>query len=311
MRIHLTDTNSSKVNAAIIEARRAAGASAVGMVLTLVIVTDEGGAYDAHRAASEASMEHPCRIVTVVRRPGRSPRARAEARLDAEVIVGAETGSGESVVLRLHGELAGKAESVVLPLLLPDAPVVVWWPDEAPDDPAGDPLGKLAQRRITDSYNAADPLAFLAVHAESYAPGDTDLAWTRLTLWRSLLSAALDQSRATVTGATVECERDNASAELLASWLGQRLGVPVSRVTTEGPLITRVSLATENGDISIDRPEGPVANFAMPGQTDRVVALKIRPTSELIAEELRRLDPDTAYAEALRGTRLIPARAAG
>jgi hypothetical protein len=38
----------------------------------------------------------------------------------------------------------------------------------------------------------------------------------------------------------------------------------------------------------------------MPGQPDRAVALKRRETSELIAEELRRLDPDDTYASALR-----------
>ena len=37
-------------------------------------------------------------------------------------------------------------ESVVLPLLLPDSPVAVWWPADHPPDPAEDPLGRLAQR---------------------------------------------------------------------------------------------------------------------------------------------------------------------
>ena len=119
---------------ALIEARRAIGTPAVGMVLTLVIVTDEGSAYDALKAAHEASKEHPSRILVVIKRPGRSPRDRALARLDAEVVVGDEAGTGETVVLRMHGELANHAESVVLPLLLPDAPVVCWWPDKAPGE---------------------------------------------------------------------------------------------------------------------------------------------------------------------------------
>ena len=37
-----------------------------------------------------------------------------------------------------------------------------------------------------------------------------------------------------------------------------------------------------------------------PGQPDRAVALKRRETSELLAEELRRLDPDDTYAAALK-----------
>jgi len=32
------------------------------------------------------------------------------------------------VALHLHGELADHASSVVLPFLLPDTPVVAWWP---------------------------------------------------------------------------------------------------------------------------------------------------------------------------------------
>ena len=301
MKIDLTDTNSSKINKAILEGRRAVGTPAVGVVLTLLVVTDEENAYDAVRAANEASREHPSRILVVIKRHARSPRERHETRLDAEVRLGADAGSGETVLLRLHGELGARADSVVLPLLLPDAPVVVWWPVDAPEVPSRDPLGVLAQRRITDMYAVEDPLAALEARAESYAPGDTDLAWTRLTPWRSMLAAALDQARATVTSAAVESEAENPSAELLARWFEVRLGVPVDRIVTDGPVVTAVRMGTPDGEIRIDRPEGPVARLAIPGQPSRVLALKVRTTAELIAEELRRLDPDEAYAAALRG----------
>ncbi|MER7957072.1 glucose-6-phosphate dehydrogenase assembly protein OpcA [Streptomyces sp. NPDC096030] len=302
MKIDLTDTTSSKINKAIVEGRRAVGTPAVGMVLTLVIVTDEENAYDSLKAANEASREHPSRTLVVIKRHGRSPRRRYEDRLDAEVRVGGDAGSGETVLLRLHGELGARADSVVLPLLLPDAPVVVWWPVDAPDVPAKDPLGSLAQRRITDAYAVEDPLAALTVRAASYAPGDTDLAWTRLTPWRSMLAAALDQAAATVVSAAVESEADNPSAELLARWFEDRLRVPVDRVVTDGPVVTAVRLGTPDGEIRIDRPEGPVARLSIPGQPNRVLALKVRTTAELIAEELRRLDPDEIYASALRTT---------
>ncbi|MGW4160589.1 glucose-6-phosphate dehydrogenase assembly protein OpcA [Streptomyces sp. NPDC004788] len=300
MKIDLTDTSSSKINKAILEARRAVGTPAVGMVLTLVIVTDEENAYDSVKAANEASREHPSRTLVVIKRHARAPRERNITRLDAEVRVGTDAGAGETVLLRLHGDVNDRADSVVLPLLLPDAPVVVWWPVDAPEVPAQDPLGSLAQRRITDAYAVADPIGALAERAASYAPGDTDLAWTRLTPWRSLLAAALDQARATVTSAAVESEAENPSAELLARWFGERLNVPVERVTTDGPVVTAVRMGTPDGEIVIDRPEGPVAHLAIPGQPSRVMALKVRTTAELIAEELRRLDPDEAYAAALK-----------
>ncbi|MFF8381846.1 glucose-6-phosphate dehydrogenase assembly protein OpcA [Streptomyces sp. NPDC015661] len=301
MKIDLTDTDSSKINKAILQGRRAVGTPAVGAVLTLIVVTDEENAYDSVKAANEASREHPSRTLVVIKRHARTPRERHETRLDAEVRLGTDAGSGETVLLRLYGEVGDRADSVVLPLLLPDAPVVVWWPVDAPEVPSQDPLGSLAQRRITDMYAVEDPLAALERRAVSYAPGDTDLAWTRLTPWRSMLAAALDQAPLTVTSAAVESEAENPSAELLARWFEVRLGVSVDRVVTDGPVVTAVRMGTAGGEIRIDRPEGPVARLAIPGQPGRVLALKVRTTAELIAEELRRLDPDEAYAAALRG----------
>ncbi|MGO4461243.1 glucose-6-phosphate dehydrogenase assembly protein OpcA [Streptomyces sp. M-16] len=301
MKIDLTETTSSKINAALVQARRDIGTPAIGMVLTLVIVTDEENAYDALKSANDASHEHPSRIVVVVKRVSRSPRSRRDARLDAEIRVGADAGSGETVVLRLHGELVDHAQSVVLPLLLPDAPVVVWWPEGAPADLAGDPLGALGQRRITDTYSSEKPIAALGERAAAYAPGDTDLSWTRITPWRSMLAAALDQQGlSAVASATVEGEDENPSCELLAMWLADRLGVPVHRALSGGPGLTAVRLETKDGSIVLDRADGALATLCMPGQPDRAVALKRRDTAELLAEELRRLDPDNTYEASLK-----------
>ncbi|MFJ3304121.1 glucose-6-phosphate dehydrogenase assembly protein OpcA [Streptomyces sp. NPDC086549] len=301
MKIDLTDTTASKINKALVQGRRAIGTPAVGMVLTMVIVTDEENAYDSIKAAEEASHEHPSRTLVVIKRHARTPRERTQSRLDAEVRVGSEAGTGETVVLRTYGEVSDHADSVVLPLLLPDAPVVVWWPADAPEVPAKDPLGALAQRRITDLYAVEHPLEALDARARAYTPGDTDLAWTRLTPWRSMLAAALDQARVPVISAAVESEADNPAAELLARWLEVRLKVKVDRVVTAGPVVTAVRLGTANGEIVIDRPEGPLATLTLPDQPPRTLALKVRATSELIAEELRRLDADEMYAVALRG----------
>ena len=52
-------------------------------------------------------------------------------------------------------------------------------------------------------------------------------------------------------------------------------------------------METADGAI-VPGPPGRLAGrrWPMPGQPDRQVALKRRDTAELIAEELRRLDPD-------------------
>lgn len=300
MRTDLTNTTSSKINKALVLGRRAIGTPAVGMVLTLVIVTDEENAYDALKAANDASREHPSRTLVVIKRVSRTPRDRTTSRLDAEVRLGADASTGETVVLRLYGDVVDHAQSVVLPLLLPDAPVVVWWPVNGPLDPAKDPLGALAQRRVTDTYAAEQPVQELASRADSYSPGDTDLAWTRITPWRSMLAAALDQVACEVTAVEVEGEEFNPSCELLAMWLADRLHVPVRRSASPGPGLTGVRMESTCGPIVLGRADGALATLSIQGQPDRAVALKRRETAELIAEELRRLDPDDTYASALK-----------
>ncbi|MER8061641.1 MULTISPECIES: glucose-6-phosphate dehydrogenase assembly protein OpcA [unclassified Streptomyces] len=300
MKIDLTDTTAGEINKALVQGRRAIGTPAVGMVLTLVIVTDEENAYDALKAANDASREHPSRTLVVIKRISRTSRDRTTSRLDAEVRVGADAGSGETVMLRLYGEVSQHADSVALPLLLPDAPVVVWWPVNAPLDPAKDPLGALAQRRVTDTYAAEEPVRELAARADAYTPGDTDLSWTRITPWRSMLAAALDQVDCRVKAVEVEGEAFNPSCELLAMWLADRLDVPVRRSPSAGPGLTAVRMDTTCGPISLDRADGSLATLSIKGQPARAVALNRRDTAELIAEELRRLDPDDTYASALR-----------
>jgi len=298
MRVELTGTTSGKVNAALVDARRRGGSLAVGMVLTLVVVTHErtsDAAVDAAvDAAAQTAAEHPSRILVVIRRS-----ASEQARLDAEVCLGGERGPGETVFLDLHGELAEHPDSVVLPLLVPDSPVVVYWPAEAPGIPAEDRLGALAQRRITDLASSPRPLDDLRTRAVHYAPGDTDLSWTRLTPWRSMLAAALDQPHADLRGGLVAGEPDSPSAELLALWLEDRLRVDVDRETSSGPGITEARLTTADGDIALVRKDGRLAMLTAPGWPQRHVALKRRELPELMAEELRRLDPDDIYAATL------------
>ncbi len=293
MTIDLTDTTTGAIDHALTEARRRLGGMTLGMVLTLIIVTDEAAQYDAIRAANQAAREHPCRVLAIISR-----KAKADSRLDAEIRVG-EASPGETIVLRMYGPLGQHADSVVAPLLVPDVPVVTWWPDEAPEIPAKHPLGALAQRRVTDAAAAASPQAALAALAAAYQPGDTDFGWTRATPWRSLLAATFDQPHPHVTAGVVAAEAGNPTADLIAAWLSLRLGAPVSRVTSAGPGITGATFSTAEGEISITRFDGRTATLSWPGRVDRMVALHRRDTAELLAEELRRLDPDEVYAETL------------
>jgi glucose-6-phosphate dehydrogenase assembly protein OpcA len=267
----------------------------MGMVMTLVIVVDEDGAPDAMRVARQASHEHPARVLGVI-----VGDARGASQVNAQVGTG-DGWTGETALIRLKGEVVKHSESVVLPLLLPDSPVAMWWPSDPPADLSADPLGRLAQRRITDAAAAVRGKG-KAIHTQcaSYSPGNTDLAWTRITPWRALLAAALDQHPLKISRGSVTAERISPSAELLVAWLTDRLKIKVDRRNSRGPGITEAVLETKEGPIRISRLDGRLATFSSPGRPDRPVALKRRQLPELLAEELRRLDEDDVYAATAR-----------
>ena len=302
--IELTDTNSSEIAAQFVRARIRAGSPVMGMVMTLVIVVAEDDAAAAMDAAREASHEHPARVLGVILGDG-----RGAARVDAQVGIG-QGWSGETALIRLHGQVVKHPESVVLPLLLPDSPVVVWWPSDHPADPANDPLGRLGRRRITDSaFVSRGKIRALYGQCEAYAPGNTDLAWTRITPWRALLAASLDQHPLRVRAVSVTAERISPSADLLLAWLVDRLRVPGQRSNSPGPGITEVVMETSEGDIRISRSDGRLAVFSSPDRPDRPVALKRRELPELLAEELRWSDEDDTYAAVTK--RLLKMRSDG
>jgi glucose-6-phosphate dehydrogenase assembly protein OpcA len=295
MMIALRDTDSAGIASEFRRARTRAGSPAMGMVLTMVIVADEDDADAAMEMGREASHEHPARVLGVI-----LGDARGASQVDAQVGTGSGW-TGETALIKLSGEVVKHPDSVVLPLLLPDSPVAVWWPTDPPADPASDPLGRLAQRRITDSANATRNRGrALRTQCGAYTAGNTDLAWTRLTPWRALLAAALDQHPLKVTGGHVAAEKANPSAELLVAWLSDRLRVPITRRTSSGPGVTEVELTTAEGPIRIDRPDGRLATYTSPGHPDRPIGLRRRDVHELLAEELRRLDEDDVYAAVAR-----------
>ena len=287
MIITLNDITASKIGAAIVEARRTVG-SGSGLVHTLICICDSSHFDAAFEAARDAARQHPSRLLMVV-----TTRSRKD-KLDAEVHAGEGT-PGDIIVLRLSGAMAKRPASVILPLLLSDSPVIAWWPFTGPDNLAADPIGALADRRITDSAADKDPCKALIHRAAHLTEGDSDLCWARTTGWRALAAAALDQHPATVKSARVESAANNAPAMLLAAWLRLRLHVPVEQVTTDAPGICAIVMSTSGGDIEIRRRSGRYAVYRIPGEPARGVALDRREVQMLIGEELRRLGPDKVF----------------
>ena len=296
VKVNLLDTSTTEVNKKLDELREQAGVVTMGRVGTLIIKCDSQTLLEESiEAANAASHEHPSRVLAVTAVDAES----ADVRLDAQVRVGGDAGAGEVVALRLTGQLAGHADSVVIPFLLPDIPVVVWWPDIGPAVPAQDPLGKLAIRRITAATNADDPLSAIKGRLPGYTAGDTDLAWARITYWRALLASAVDQKpHEPIQSALVSGLRTEPALDIMAGWLANCIDGPVRRVVGE----LKVELERESETITLSRPqEGATATLSRTGRPDALVPLARRETRECLAEDMRRLDPDETYHAALQG----------
>ncbi|MGJ0204554.1 glucose-6-phosphate dehydrogenase assembly protein OpcA [Leucobacter sp. gxy201] len=293
----LPKTTVSEVAKRLVSMRQESGVSALGRVLTLVIAAQGELDEAAVEAANAASNEHPMRVVVVI------TETDGEDRLDAEIRVGADAGASEVVVLRAFGDVCSGIESLVTGLLLPDAPVVVWWPGQAPECPGCSPLGRIAQRRITNSTEGLNGPE-LERRLAGYIPGDTDLAWTRITRWREYLAAILDQPpHDPVTSVEVVGAAGSLSTQLLAAWLELALGVPTTcrmphdDETVEG--VRSVTLRRDAGDSVMERMTPVQTSLRQPGHPEHRIVLPRRTLSECLAEELRRLDEDVMYGRVL------------
>ena len=296
MIIEMPDTTTREIARRLLRERDEGGAIALGRVLTLVVDTGDHDPEHAIEAANDASREHPCRVIVIAK-----DVTDTSDTLDAQIRLGGDAGASEVIVLRPSGKVDQHLDTLVLPLLLPDAPIVAWWPYEPPDVPSEHPLGQMAQRRITDTSRAAKPGKALRRLAEVYVEGDTDLAWTRDTLWRGLIASTLDQPPfQPVRRAHVAGESTHSSVDMIAAWLAYALKVPVDvERIPDAPAIVQVRLERESGDIVLDRPDGKTAALRQPDQPEHRIALPIRHLRECLAEELRRLDPDEVYGEVL------------
>ncbi|MCU1405748.1 MAG: opcA [Glaciihabitans sp.] len=303
MIVDLPNTTTSKVSKALVKIREEGGAVALGRVLTLIISTRLGEEEEAIEAANDASREHPMRVI-VVSTSG-NENDHSTARLDAQIRVGGDAGASEVIVVRAYGDTASDKEGLVTGLLLPDAPVVVWWPGDAPNIASQSALGRIAQRRITDAASATNPMAALLHLKDTYAPGDTDFAWTRLTFWRAQLAAVLDQPPyESITDIEVQGAADSPSTALLAAWLQRQLEVPVrlevSSPSTGSSGIQGVRLHRASGVIELERSIPNIATLSQPDQPTHHISLPRRSLRDCLAEELRRLDPDDLFGEVIQ-----------
>lgn len=299
MILTLPDTTVSQISKSLVQMREQGGAVALGSVLTLIIQTDAASAEAAIEAANAASKEHPSRIIVLV-----DSTNDTLPSLDAEIRVGGDAGASEVIVLRPSGEAATHPQSLVMGLLLPDAPVVAWWPNAAPEIVSESPIGKIATRRITDALSQKDPARFLSNLSKTYAPGDSDFSWTRLTLWRAQLAALLDQPPFDpIESIEIVGDLENPSVLLLAAWLKVQLECQVlteHRADTAGVKgVYLVRFNRPGGEIEILRDQSNIAVLSQTNQPPKELSLPVRSLRDCLAEDLRRLDPDVAFEKVI------------
>jgi glucose-6-phosphate dehydrogenase assembly protein OpcA len=248
-------------------------------VLNLVVATSGGRAVEEATAiVAELTARHPNRAIVV----GAAPDA-GDDLLDAWVQAHCQMpGPGrpqvccEQITIEARGPAVARVPGTVLPLLVPDVPVMLWWPRGEPfDSPIFSRLCDLADRIIVDSASFAAPEAGLPALAALLAERKaiSDLTWARLTPWRELIAQFFDAPAMlphldTMERVTVEVEAregelaDRTQAFLLIGWLGARLGWrPAAPAQADGSM-TQLALTQPNGErITVElRPVKPQAD---------------------------------------------------
>lgn len=314
MIIDLPNTRTREISAKIDELHEERGESATGRVLTLLIRTDDAELENSLEVANAASREHPCRVIAIVpnthasivsgegEATSESENAADESNLDAQVRFGADAGAGEVIVLRPRNGLVNHLDTLVIPLLVPDAPVVAWWPTNPPSNPSKDLLGAMASSRITDAMRSSNPEATIERLRRNWSAQDVDLSWTRLTVWRAMLASMVDQPpHIPIVRAHVTAPNDFLPADLLCAWLRLKLNVPVDFEADEhAEAVTGVYLTRQDGGVlSLERPHEDQSIISVPGQTPQPISVPVRTLEDCLTEELRRMDPDEVYADVI------------
>lgn len=232
--------------------RRAIGAHATeqgvavarASVLNLVVfATREVHARRAAATVDELATRHPSRAIVIVADRDRSAAAPAlQMHCHLPQPGGADQVRYEQILIRARGDADRRLVSAVIPLLLPDLPVFLWWTETPPLDlPFFEELLGLADRLIVDSADFSRPDRTLPrLHAVARAGhgryGITDFNWTRITPWRELVSQFFDVPAWRpfldgITGIRIGFTVDADGREihpsqplLLIGWLASRLG---------------------------------------------------------------------------------------
>lgn len=233
-------------------------------VVNVIVVTSEESAPEIARVVSDLSGHHPSRTILMVSNPD---EGEANLEVSLSTFCGIERGGdricAEQITIHAEGPPAEHLESLAGPLLIPDLPTFLWYPNATlPDPPSG--MISLADRLILDSGPAEDHEAFLRAASDlcrAGLPAVADLQWTALSPWRALIADLFTPPERTGELAEIRCVEvqhgpaGESQALLLAGWLASALEWrPKQTSRTERG--RKLSLSAPSGAVTVDLSHG-------------------------------------------------------
>ena len=275
-------------------------------VLNLVVLAgDELAARRCAATIAGTAGHRPSRSLILSEVDGSGP-AGLEARVEGlslSVATGdgrAET-SAETVRVTAHGETGRHLASIIVPLLVHDLPVALWWPADPPfGSRRAERLLPIADLLIVDGSSwSGDGLGFvaeLAVLAEERGVVVVDWALLRQARWREALASVYDLPdlrphlgavrRIAVEYAATEPGDPAGQTNVVrplshVAWLASRLGMTVVEPLHREDNGTRTATLRQ-GDHTVEVLLRPGSSELGPGSTIRVEILSRLRGTELI-----------------------------
>lgn len=238
------ETTLARLGRAVNSSANNNGAHVAPRSSVMTLVAYACGSEQGHRvgkAIEGLTGQHPSRSIILVADPD-EPTTPLTASVSLHCHVPHQGGGqtcAEQVKIHARGDASRHLAGVVLPLLLTELPVFVWWTDGLPSGDLVQNLIDISDRVILDSADFLDTntdlvhLADLMAHQASRT-AFSDFNWSRLKSWRELTAQFFDAprlrpylegvQRVEIEYAVGPGQRPNpAQANLFAGWLASRL----------------------------------------------------------------------------------------
>jgi glucose-6-phosphate dehydrogenase assembly protein OpcA len=280
--------------------------------MTLIVATEnEADTVDVEQALAELMHEHPSRAIVL--KP-----AGSGGGLDSRVFAQCWMPFGsrqqiccEEIEIATPDDELHQASRVILGLLAPDLPAVLWCRGDRWFERAGfEQLYPLIRKLVVDSCSfagAANAFELLDV-LRGKGPILADLAWTRLTAWRQMIANAFEGPGAKLIGAVreivLEYYGDAPSVAVLyfGAWLRRAIpaaSVTMQRVAGELGQVAGVQLKGDGVDVRFRRAEGDAVQVSGTAHMQTVM-LPHANEARSMQEELSITGRDPVFEEVFR-----------